>query len=71
VGFAVGANRIYYLHEPATGPIEIREFLLATSSDSRVATIDGQITGGLGLSPDGKTHLFSEVRGGRKLDARR
>ena len=61
-GFAVAADRIYYLHQPATGPIEIREFLLATGSDSRVATIDRQITGGLGLSPDGKSLLFSEVR---------
>ena len=62
VGFAVAADRIYYLHKPAIGPIEIREFLLATGSDSRVATIDRQITGGLGLSPDGKSLLFSEWR---------
>jgi Tol biopolymer transport system component len=61
--FAVAADRIYYLHKPATGPIEIREFLLATGSDSRVATIDRQITVGLGLSPDGKSLLFSEWRG--------
>jgi Tol biopolymer transport system component len=61
-GFAVAADRIYYLHEPAIGPIEIREFLLSTGSDSRVATIGVPLTGGLGLSPDGKSLLFSEVR---------
>ena len=61
-GFAVAADRIYYLHQPAIGANEIREFLLATGSDSRVATIDRQITVGLGLSPDGKSLLFSEVR---------
>jgi len=62
-GFAVAADRIYYLHQPAIGPIEIREFLLATGSDSRVATIDRPLTGGLALSPDGKSLLFSEWRG--------
>jgi hypothetical protein len=60
--FAVAADRIYYLHNPAIGPIEIREFLLATGSDSRVATIDVPLTGQLGLSPDGKSLLFSEWR---------
>jgi Tol biopolymer transport system component len=61
-GFAVAADRIYYLHQPAIGASEIRQFLFATGSDSRVATIDRQITVGLGLSPDGKSLLFSEVR---------
>jgi Tol biopolymer transport system component len=61
-GFAVAADRIYYIHKPAIGPFEIREFVLATGSDSRVATIDKPITGGLGLSPDGKSLLFSEWR---------
>jgi Tol biopolymer transport system component len=63
VGFAVAADRIYYIHKPAIGPFEIREFVLATGSDSRVATIERQISVGLGLSPDGKSLLFSEWRG--------
>ena len=62
MGFAVAAHRIYYIHKPAIGPLEIREFVLRSGSDSRVATIDRPITGGLGLSPDGKSLLFSEWR---------
>ena len=61
-GFAVAADRIYYLHEPGGGGIEIREFLLANGSDSRVVSIDRPLTGCLGLSPDGKSLLFSESR---------
>jgi len=61
-GFDVAADRIYYLHKPAIGPNEIRELLLATGSDSRVATIDRQLTMGLGLSPDGKSLLYCELR---------
>jgi Tol biopolymer transport system component/DNA-binding winged helix-turn-helix (wHTH) protein len=61
-GFAVAADRVYYLHKPGIGPIEIREFILATRSDSHVVTIDRAITAGLGLSPDGKSLLFSEWR---------
>jgi len=61
-GFAVTDDRIYYLHEPSAGSIEIRQFLLATGDDSRVAGIDKPLTAGLSVSPDGKSVLYSELK---------
>lgn len=61
-GFAVAEDRIYYLHEPSPGKMEIRQRLLATGEDSRVVTVEKQVTGGLSLSPDGKSLIYSELR---------
>jgi len=61
-GFAVGADRIYYLHNASDGATEIRQFLLVTGKDSRIAAIGKPLTGGLSLSPDGKSLIYAEWR---------
>jgi len=61
-GFTVAAERIYYLHQPSSGAMEIRQRFLVTGQDSRLMAIEKQLTGGLSLSPDGKSLIYSELR---------
>jgi len=61
-GFAVARDRVYYLHEDSEGVNEIRQLLLSTSANSRVCRIDKPLTGGLSLSPDGRSLLYAELR---------
>jgi Tol biopolymer transport system component/DNA-binding winged helix-turn-helix (wHTH) protein len=60
--FAVGRDRIYYIHEDGEGVNEIRQFVLSSGENSRVVRIDKPLTNGLSLSPDGKSLLFAEIR---------
>jgi hypothetical protein len=53
---------VYYLHEDSEGVNEIRQLLLSTGVNSRVCRIDKPLTGGLGLSPDGRSLVYAELR---------
>lgn len=65
---AVASNRIYYLHERSDGSAEIRQYLLATGDDSRLATINKPVPMGLSLSADAKSLIYSEfVRRGNVM----
>jgi len=60
--FAVGGDRIYYLHSESERVNEIRQFQLSTRMKSTVRRIDKPLVYGLTLSPDGKSLIYSEVR---------
>jgi hypothetical protein len=61
-GFVVAPDRIYYLREDRDGSIAIRQFLLATGEDSRLASAVKPVFSGLSLSPDGKYLIYSQFR---------
>ena len=61
-GFSVAADRIYYLREEADGSTCIRQFLFATGKDAQVALLREQPSLGLGLSPDGRYLIYSQLR---------
>jgi Tol biopolymer transport system component len=61
-GFAAARDRVYYVHEDSEEVNEIRQLLLATGANSRVCRIDKPLTGGLSLSPDGRSLLYAELR---------
>jgi len=60
--FAVARDRVYYLHEDSEEVNEIRQVLLATGANSRVCRIDKPLTGGLSVSPDGRSLVYAELR---------
>ena len=60
-GFALTADRIYYLRDEPGGEIAIRRFMMNTREDSRIATMTKPTYLGLSLSPDGRYLIYSQV----------
>jgi Tol biopolymer transport system component/DNA-binding winged helix-turn-helix (wHTH) protein len=61
-GFAVAADRIYYLRREADGSTGIWRFLLGTRENSKIGSLGQEAYLGLALSPDGKYLLYSAIR---------
>jgi Tol biopolymer transport system component len=61
-GFVVTDDRIYYLHEDADASVSLRAFLLRTGEETRIAHIDEPLFLGLGLSPDGRYLIYTQMR---------
>jgi dipeptidyl aminopeptidase/acylaminoacyl peptidase len=61
-GFVVTSDRIYYLHEDADASASLRVFMLQSGDDQRIAQIVEPIFLGLGLSPDGRYLIYTQIR---------
>ena len=59
-GFAVTADRIYYLRQGPTGIFAIRRYVIATREDSQIALLAKPVFEGLSISPDGKYLIYSQ-----------
>jgi Tol biopolymer transport system component len=59
-GFAVAADRVYYLRQEPIGSFAIRRYMIATREDSQIASLAKSIFGGLSISPDGKYFIYSQ-----------
>ena len=60
-GFVVTSDWIYYLHEDADASASLRRFMLQSGEDGRIAQIVEPIFLGLGLSPDGRYLIYSQI----------
>jgi Tol biopolymer transport system component/DNA-binding winged helix-turn-helix (wHTH) protein len=60
-GFVVTHDRIYYLHQDADASVSLRAFMLQTGDDTRIAHIVEPMFLGLGLSPDGRYLIYSQM----------
>ena len=61
-GFIVAVDRIYYLRPEPDGSTGIRRLLLATRVDSQIVSVAKPMFMHLGLSPDGKYLIYSQLR---------
>jgi hypothetical protein len=61
-GFAVAADRIYYLKQADDGTTDLRRFMLASHEDSLIAALGNEVYLGLDISPDGKSVIYSQMR---------
>jgi Tol biopolymer transport system component/DNA-binding winged helix-turn-helix (wHTH) protein len=61
-GFFVTNDRIYYLHQDADASVSLRVFMLQTGQDIRIAHISEPLFPGLGLSPDGRYLIYTQLR---------
>ncbi|MDQ6665424.1 MAG: winged helix-turn-helix domain-containing protein, partial [Acidobacteriota bacterium] len=59
-GFAVTADRVYYLRQEPNGSFAIRRYVIATREDSQIASLAKPVFWGLSISPDGKYLIYSQ-----------
>jgi Tol biopolymer transport system component len=60
-GFALMADRLYYLHEEHEHSIALRMRVLATGKETEISRIVKPMYLGLSISPDGKYLLYSQT----------
>jgi Tol biopolymer transport system component len=61
-GFVVTQDRVYYLHQDPDASVSLRAFMLEGGAETRIAQFVEPMFLGLGLSPDGRYLLYTQMR---------
>ncbi len=60
--FVVTHDRVYYLHQDAHASVSLRAFAFQTGDDTRIAHFVEPMFLGLGLSPNGRYLIYTQMR---------